>query len=123
MVKSNITRNQGSLTLFYRTVSSSFVLFLQMIKQGQVENFPTDESLSVWTQGCALRRWISRVAVTEGLNATQTGRSEWLLLGAAEGWIKANPLSSSSTNWCCGISPQGQELGHVEAADATVKGV
>lgn len=39
-----------------------------------------------------------------------------------KGWIKANPMSSSSTNWCCGISPQGQELRHVEAEDAAIKG-
>lgn len=58
-----------------------------------------------------------------GVKCHTDRRSEMLLLGAAEGWIKGNPLSSSSANWCCGISPQGQELGHVEAAYAPVKGV
>lgn len=50
-------------------------------------------------------------------------RQQIRLSGAAEGWMKANCLSSSSSNRCCGISPRGQELGHVEAADAPVKGV
>lgn len=49
-------------------------------------------------------------------------RSEPSLLRVAKRWIKANRLSSSSTNRGCGISPQGQELRRVEAADATVKG-
>lgn len=58
-----------------------------------------------------------------GVKCHTDRRSERLLLGTAEGWIKASPLSSYSTNWCCGISPQGQELGQVEAADAPVKEV
>lgn len=66
-------------------------------------------------------RWID--SSDRGVKCHTDRRSERLLLGAAEGWIKGNPLSSSSTNWCCGISPQGQELGHVEAAYAPVKGV
>lgn len=66
--------------------------------------------------------WISTVAVVEELKC-HTGRgSEPSLLRVAKRWIKANRLSSSCTNRCCGISPQGQELGRVEAADTTVKG-
>lgn len=60
--------------------------------------------------------------MVEELKCHTGRRSEPSLLRVAKRWIKANRLSSPCTNWCCGINPQGQELGRVEAADATVKG-
>lgn len=63
------------------------------------------------------------VACGTGVKCHPDRRSERLLLGVADGWIKGNSMSSFSTNWCRGISPQGQELRRVEAAYTPVKGV
>lgn len=61
------------------------------------------------------------VACGTGVKCHPDGRSERLLLGVADGWIKGSSVSSFSTNRCSGISPQGQELRRVEAAYIPVK--
>lgn len=63
------------------------------------------------------------VACGTGVKCHPDRRSQRLLLGVSDGWIKGSSMSSFSTNRCSGISPQGQELRRVEAAYTPVKGV